>query len=301
MGDAEKMRSRFPWATPVSDVAPEIVPLTTEQARRIRLPWMSRFSTDTLNAHIRANPNLALWVPATGEYIIAEPWRRRSDIAHIMEAHARRSKEALVRAILSKAEELGFGMALMSDDVWKDNPKLYASLKFGHIERIVFFQKDLRAFDARSLLPGLPQVELARSSWEHLDLLLRLDHDSFPWLWWNSRAEFEEYMGIKGVSVYIARAAGEPVGYASFTMYSGWAHLDRLAVVTAHQGRKLGAAQLTHVLQLMREQGAASVALSTQQSNTQSHTLYQRFGFKQTREQMNFYGVALGAGVMRDA
>jgi ribosomal protein S18 acetylase RimI-like enzyme len=299
MSDTEKMRSRFPWATPVSDVAPEIASLTAEQARRIRLPWLSRFSTETLHAHIRANPNLALWVPATGEYIIAEPWRRRPDIAHIMEAHARRGKEALVRAILSRSEEAGFGLALMSDDVWKDNPKLYASLNFSHIERIVFFQKDLRAFDAGSLLPGLPRVEVLRAGWEHLDLLLTLDHDSFPWLWWNSRPEFEEYMSIKGVSVYIARYNGEPVGYASFTMYSGWSHLDRLAVVTAHQGRRLGATQLAHVLQIMRDQGAASVALSTQQSNTQSHTLYQRFGFRHTREQMNFYGVELGAGVKR--
>ena len=83
------------------------------------------------------------------------------------------------------------------------------------------------------------------------------------------------------------------MGYTSFTMYRGWAHLDRVAVIESEQGRRLGAAQLAYTLGMMRDSGAASVGLSTQESNVRSHALYKKFGFKQTREQMNFYGVDL--------
>ena len=51
------------------------------------------------------------------------------------------------------------------------------------------------------------------------------------------------------------------VGYASFTMYNGWAHLDRLAVIAAHQGRKFGAAQLTHAMAQMATHGAGHVGI----------------------------------------
>jgi ribosomal protein S18 acetylase RimI-like enzyme len=45
----------------------------------------------------------------------------------------------------------------------------------------------------------------------------------------------------------------------------------------------------------MRELGAASVGLSTQEDNTQSHRLYRAFGFKQQSDTMTFYGRPLGS------
>ncbi|HKP52480.1 MAG TPA: GNAT family N-acetyltransferase [Chloroflexia bacterium] len=297
MGDTDRVHARFPWSVALSDPNPDIATLSADQVRGLRLPWTSRYSPETLRAHLLANPGMSMWVPRTGEYLVTEPWRRRADIAHIAEAHARRGKQALVEATLDRARENGYRMVLLSDDVWNASPKLYAGLGLQHIERIVFFQKDLRASGQQEVGAQLPAIEVSRAGWRDLDLLLSLDHDSFPWLWWNSRPEFEEYFGMNGVSIFIARSNSEPVGYASFTLYRGWAHLDRLAVVVAQQGRRLGAAQLAHSLRMMRELGAASVGLSTQQSNTQSHSLYKRFGFKQTREQMNFYGVNL----IRDA
>jgi ribosomal protein S18 acetylase RimI-like enzyme len=126
-----------------------------------------------------------------------------------------------------------------------------------------------------------------------LDTLLSVDHRSFPWLWWNSRAEMEGYLRIPGVYAYLAYKDGAPVGYASFTIYRGWAHLDRLAVVTDQQGRKYGAAQLVHALRHMVSHDVTSVALSTQVTNVQSHRLYTGFGFRQTNQKMHFHGKQL--------
>ena len=236
---------------------------------------------------------MALWVPDAGEYIVSEPWRNRQDIASIIEVTARRHKTLLVRSLIERLAEDRYRLALLANEVWQDQTRLYMDMDFGEIESIVFFELTLERGKPIAVPEwALPLPELRYVPVEHSDLepLLAVDHDSFPWLWWNSRAEMETYLQMRGVYAYLAYCDGEPVGYASFTLYKGWAHLDRLAVVHRHQGRKFGAAQLVHALRLMANQGASSVALSTQVTNVQSHRLYKGFGFHQTNEKMHFYG-----------
>jgi ribosomal protein S18 acetylase RimI-like enzyme len=295
VGSLDPLRPRFPWSVQPSDESPEIAPLTLADVRDLRLPWLSRFSTDTLTAHLQANPGKALWVPRTGEYIVAERWRRRDDIANIVEVTARRGKAALVREIVERLRASGCRLALLSDEAWNDQPRLYADLGFALLEKIVFFQRDLK-LDARFPVDAdrMPALDYRVAEPSDLDLLIYLDHNSFPWLWWNSHEDMSAYMLMDGVSVYLARAENEPVGYASFTMYNGWAHLDRLAVISANQGRKYGAAQLAHAMESMSLLGATHVGLSTQDNNIQSHRLYKGFGFKQTRDSLGIYGLAVG-------
>ncbi len=260
------------------------MPLTPDDVRDLRLPWLSRFSTDTLTAHLMANPGKALWVPRTGEYIIAERWRRRDDICNIVEVTARKGKAALVREVVGRLRTAGCRLALLSDEAWNDQPRLYADLGFALIEKIVFFQRDLKPDPQPPLATHtLPTLDYRVAEQSDLEVLIYLDHNSFPWLWWNSPEDMSAYMLMNGVSVYIALAEDEPVGYASFTMYNGWAHLDRLAVISTNQRRKYGAAQLVHAMQSMSLLGATHVGLSTQENNLQSHHLYKGFGFKQTR------------------
>ena len=164
---------------------------------------------------------------------------------------------------------------------------------FGPVERIVFFERDLPRTPDDLAFAGLPDLDIRRAGPGDIEALVRVDHDSFPWLWWNSIDEFGNYLLLPDVRAYLARHDGEPVGYASYTMYNGWAHLDRLAVSAAHQGRRFGAAQLVRPLTLMVGEGARSVALSTQENNVQSHRLYRGFGFKQSRDSMYIYGKPL--------
>lgn len=276
-----------------SDEHPAIEPLLPENVRDLRLPWLSRFNTALLAGHLLDNPGHALWVPLTGEYIVAEPWRHREDIATIMEVTARKGRDALVQALLGQLSAEGYRLALCSDEVWRDHTKSRLGADFGQVEKIVFFQRDLRDKLAGEPKTALPQLEYRRYNLSDLDMLMALDHDSFPWLWWNSRREFGTYLGIHNVFVYAAYMEGEPVGYASFTLYEGWSHLDRLAVASSRQGRRYGAAQLMHIMQQMVSLGSASVTLSTQQNNAQSHRLYGAFGFKQLSETMTFYGKEL--------
>ncbi|MEO8287210.1 MAG: GNAT family N-acetyltransferase [Chloroflexota bacterium] len=277
----------------MSDEQPAIAALTTEDIRELRLPWLSRFNVDSLTAHLHANPGLSFWVPRTGEYIIAEMWRRRDDIGNIVEVTARKGRAALVRTLLDTLRATGNRLVLMPDEVWSDRARLYGEMGFGPVEKIVFFHKDLKSTGALETAGPLPQLDYSLATPHDLETLLNVDHNSFPWLWWNSPEDMANYLRMDGVSAYLARKDDKPVGYASFTMYNGWAHLDRLAVVESAQGRKYGAAQLSHVMGIMVSHGADYVGLSTQENNFQSHRLYNGFGFKQTRDSMKIYGLSL--------
>lgn len=293
MGAMDPTPPRFSWGPPLSEERPAVQALTGDDVRDLRLPWLSRFSKQSLAAHLQESPGLSFWVPATGEYVVAEPWRRRSEIAQIMEVAARKSRLSLLQTLLKELHSNGFRIAIMLDDVWRDQPKLYSEIGFAHIEKVVFFQKELRASGAPQLAHALPELSYRRPTLDELDLLLEVDHSSFPWLWRNSRTEMESYLQLDNVAAYIAWHEGVPVGYSSFTLYHGWAHLDRLAVIAQEQGRNFGAAQLAYALGLMVKDGAGSVSLSTQQNNTPSQRLYTGFGFKQTRDAMNLYGADL--------
>jgi ribosomal protein S18 acetylase RimI-like enzyme len=271
--------------------------LTAQTVRDLRLPWLSKFNHENLAMYVGENPGMSLRAVGTNEYIVGERWRGRDDIANIVEVAARHHKRALVEEWVGRAssrEEMA--MLLVAQEVWHDDSRLFEQLGFGLIERIVFFERNLpsrfdwRGFAAEQTLPEL-QLELVNVG--AIEPLLEVDHDSFPWLWWNSRDEMGTYLSMREVSVYLARQGGRPVGYASFTMYNGWAHLDRLAVVSAAQGRGFGATQLAHALGQMVQKGARSVALSTQEHNVQSHRLYKRFGFQLGREPMALYGRVL--------
>jgi ribosomal protein S18 acetylase RimI-like enzyme len=261
----------------------------------LRLSWLSRFNPSTLAAHLEEHPGLSLWVPATGEYIVGERWRRRDDIGGIVEVTARRGRHALIEALTGLLHAAGSKLVVLGNDVWPDQTRMWLDLGFGPVERIVFFERELPRRAGELDFRGLPDLRIERGGLNDIDALVSVDHASFPWLWWNSADEFGNYLMLPDVRAYLAWDGGQPVGYASYTMYNGWAHLDRLAVSAAHQGRRFGAAQLVYVLRVMVDEGARSVSLSTQENNVQSHRLYRGFAFKQSRDSMYIYGKPLAS------
>ena len=114
MGNLNSFRARFQRGNQVSSENPELANLTVRDVRDLRLPWLSHFSAETLAAHLEANPGKALWVPATGEYIVAERWRHRDDICQVVEVTARKGKAALVGALTGAggARRVQIGAAL---------------------------------------------------------------------------------------------------------------------------------------------------------------------------------------------
>ena len=77
---------------------------------------------------------------------------------------------------------------------------------------------------------------------------------------------------------------GEPVAYFGVTLFSGWGHLDRIAVVPDRKGGVRARSTLGLAVDAMRQRGARRVGLSTQRTNYRSQRLYERFGFQRTSE-----------------
>ena len=75
MGTIDQLRARLRLGVDLSDEHPEIKALTPDDARNLRLPWLSRFNPSTLARHLEENAGMSLWVPATGEYLVGEQWR----------------------------------------------------------------------------------------------------------------------------------------------------------------------------------------------------------------------------------
>ncbi|MBX6343245.1 MAG: GNAT family N-acetyltransferase, partial [Thermomicrobiaceae bacterium] len=126
--------------------------------------------------------------------------------------------------------------------------------------------------------------------------LVALDHASFPWLWWNSVEEFENYFGSPGVEIYLGRDhAGAAVSYIGVTRFRNWGHLDRIAVAPERQGEGLGLQSLDFAVEVLARGGARRVGLSTQARNVRSRTLYERYGFQRSPSQdYCLYGRWLG-------
>jgi ribosomal protein S18 acetylase RimI-like enzyme len=129
---------------------------------------------------------------------------------------------------------------------------------------------------------------------QSLEELVAVDWDAFPWLWRNSEDEFRDYFTQPGVELFLLREHGEPIGYLGLTVFPGWGHIDRLAVVQAEQGRGWGRALTEFAIAHIASLGAVRVALSTQQRNERSQALYSRLGFKrQVAGDYRIYGHTL--------
>ncbi len=271
------------------------VPLRSGDVDLLRLGWSSAFTARDLEVHLRAHPGLSWWVPANGEYLIGGPWRHRTEIAVIQELTGRIHTTALVDAFTRGCRERGLRLAVMLDQHEGRRESFYAQIGFDLLQNIVVYE-----------LPRLPRpipppatLRFTPVTPETLDDLLAVDHAAFPWLWWNSAAEFASYAAHYGVEIFLgSEPDGTPVAYVGVTSYRGWGHLDRIAVIPDRQGAGYGLEALNFAVGRLAEQGARRVGLSTQADNIRSQHLYERYGFRRTTgSDYLIYGAWLDDGV----
>lgn len=269
----------------------QIAPLQPEDVRSLHLPWSSPFDSRALADHLRAHPRRAFWAPQTGEFVVGEPWRHRDEITAVVDVLARDHGEALIERLRSPDPSVGHELVVMTDFVGARQPGYYARLGLELIQEVT-------CYELRVIPPDPPRGTLAFSpvSVDRIDdlaALLAVDHAAFPWLWWNSAAEFAAYARVPGVELHVGRDARDvPVAYVGITHFRGWGHLDRIGVVPGVQGAGYGLEALRFAVHTLRGGGATRVGLSTQANNLRSQRLYHRFGFQRTyQNDYNIYGV----------
>ncbi|HQY30403.1 MAG TPA: GNAT family N-acetyltransferase [Thermomicrobiales bacterium] len=277
---------------PVS--GPVIETLDSSNINRLRLGWWSRFGSSEVEATLAAEPGLSVWIPAEHEYLIAGAWRNRTEVTHIVELVAIRNPTELISASVDRARQLGKRLFLAIEANDRRNPAFYERCGLEPLEEVIAYERS-RARTHTAPEPGTFQRV------QHLDPvagaeLIAIDHDAFPWLWRNTPIEFQEYLHQHGVEIYLLRHEGEAVAYVGISMYHGWGHIDRVAVMSAAQGRGFGRQLTEFAIHRLTELGANTIGLSTQSRNFRSQALYEKLGFRRkVAGEYRIYGALLWA------
>ncbi len=219
------------------------------------------------------------------QYVVAGPWRRRADIAELIEVSDGKHRALLLSAVLASLTSLGVQMVIVDYGPNAVDPVLCREAGLEVVERIVEYERP----DCR-VEPRPSALEVRSYRHEDRDAILDVERHSFPWLWWNSPEEWDAYVSLPSVGVIVGLADGQIVGYAGFTVYHRDGHLDRLAVHEREQGRGFGSALLVEALMRLDQAGARRVRLTTQEDNHRSQALYERYGFRRGRWVYEIYG-----------
>ena len=186
------------------------------------------------------HPGRSVWVPATLEYALIGPWRNRPEIASIEELVAVRHLEELLRAAVERCAEQGDELVLAVELDSRRSPARYERAGLEMLEEVITYELGI-AREPWSGSGHIRPVRVDASDEAAIDLVTDIDQASFPWLWRNSRAEFDVYLQTPGVEVWLVEADGEPVAYFGVTLFPDWGHLDRIAVVAGAAGPRIRA------------------------------------------------------------
>jgi ribosomal protein S18 acetylase RimI-like enzyme len=271
-----------PGAATLRHLTGDIRILTADDVRTLRMPWDGRFTEREIRELVTVGPRVSVFNRRTGEFLIGGPWRHRAEIATILELAATASAIDLIHAFTEACALERIELLVASEQAERRKREFYAGASLDPIEEIVVYELS-RVRPATPHLQGLRFEPFEPDRRELFDGLIELDHQSFPWLWWNSADEFLEYASAPGVQIDIGRdETGRVIAYTGTTRFRTWGHLDRIAVAPDLQGRGLGKAALDWAVMSLARSGAKRVGLSTQARNTRSRQLYESYGFRRS-------------------
>jgi ribosomal protein S18 acetylase RimI-like enzyme len=269
------------------------LPLQPSDVDRLRLGWWSRLGAEEVRRLLAKAPGRSLWIPDTHEYILVGPWRHRTDVMHVQDLVAVRHPVELMRAAIMQAQEGGSRLFLAVEMAERRQDSFYDRVGLNLLENVISYELPARP----SLQESRAGIDIRRVDLltdQELDSLVSVDWKSFPWLWQNSIDEFREYFTQTGVELFVMREDGRPIGYLGTTVFPGWGHIDRLAVVRSEQGKGFGRLLTEFAINHLVSLGAIRIGLSTQQRNERSQALYSRLGFRrQVAGDYRIYGRAL--------
>jgi ribosomal protein S18 acetylase RimI-like enzyme len=121
-----------------------------------------------------------------------------------------------------------------------------------------------------------------------LPAVAEVDAAAFDLLWQNSLPALE-HAYPQAVLATVVEAEGKMLGYQLSTRNPFGAHLARLAVRPALQGRGVGSALIADLVQQAERRGMYRLTVNTQSDNAASLALYKKTGFHETGERFPVY------------
>jgi ribosomal protein S18 acetylase RimI-like enzyme len=261
--------------------APVVRTLAPRDVDALRLP--GKVGAESTRRLLERHPGKSVWVPATLEYALIGAWRNRREIASVEDLVAVRHLEPLLHAAVERCAAQGDALLLAIELDVPRSPSRFERAGLELLEEVITYEAEIGR-EPWSASGRVRPIHVDADDPSRVDLVTEMDQAAFPWLWRNSRAEFDVYLRMPGVEVAVIEADGEPVAYFGVTLFSGWGHLDRIAVAPDAQGRGYGLEALGLAVEAMRQRGARRAGLSTQRTNFRSQRLYERFGFHRTSE-----------------
>jgi ribosomal-protein-alanine N-acetyltransferase len=131
-------------------------------------------------------------------------------------------------------------------------------------------------------------IRIRQMTESDLPEVARVDAEAFSPLWQNSEETLRRAYRQSLIAA-VAEAEAGLVGYQISTGGGQRAHLARLAVSPAAQGRGVGGALVSDLLTKLVNNGVYKLSVNTQSDNLVSLRLYQRMGFVRTGEQYPVY------------
>ncbi|MCY3575597.1 MAG: GNAT family N-acetyltransferase [Chloroflexi bacterium] len=168
-------------------------------------------------------------------------------------------------------------------------PAYFAELSFQYRDDLAMLQHiGSRLPPRRDSLAAVRPLES-----EDLPQLAGIDKLAFAPPWQIERAELWQAYRACAFST-VATIRGAVVGYQLCARHDAAAHLARLAVHPAHQGRGVASLLLHELLSDLLRRGISAISVNTQASNHRSQRLYQRFGFLHNGKEYPVWQKTLG-------
>jgi ribosomal protein S18 acetylase RimI-like enzyme len=180
------------------------------------------------------------------------------------------------------AQAGGAKVAAIAIQPWFQN--LLAESGFENLQQIVLLEWRYQSMAAREATG----IRIRKMMEVDLPEVEKTDAASFDPLWQNP---FETLRRAYAQALYATVAENEDgiMGYQISTGGGQRAHLARLAVHPAVQGKGAGRALLNDLFVFLTHMGVSKLSVNTQSDNQASLSLYQRMGFVRTGEQYPVY------------
>ncbi len=145
---------------------------------------------------------------------------------------------------------------------------------------------------SREPLPFVPVGFSVRPMLQHdLPEVAAVDAAAFETLWQNSLPSLERAYPQAVLATVAETEDGQVLGYQISTRNPLGAHLARLAVLPAHQGRGVGRALLADLVREAERHAMYHLTVNTQNDNAASLALYLKTGFRETGERYPVYQI----------
>ena len=126
-----------------------------------------------------------------------------------------------------------------------------------------------------------------------------LERRLFPVDAWPMQMFFDELAQVDTRRYVVAEAGGQIVAYAGLMCIEPIADVQTIAVVPEFEGKGIGSAILTELIEEARRRGAWEVLLEVRADNPRAQALYTRFGFEQIHVRRRYYRDGADALIMR--